>query len=369
MKRTCIRHPAAVNERDTNVFKPRLIPVLIARLRSTNPDVPQDLIEDAVGDAVLAWWMGRGMLGVPVTMEWVRRKALWRLRTILKGNGKPFPDLPVPDQEGLERHVERLEILRRVTGITHSSGNEAVLALWMNDWTSTEIARHLGLSPVTVRKRIERCITRFRKECASWDEGCHTHGAHCVNYMAFMEVEHEDREGRKEIIERLGSSMTIALILLTRGAAGQEAGTNGPTDDWVVLSGLAGVCIPSGPPEKPPEAGDETGGYGPYEVGTTGEGGVLPIEHRRYRVGGINRPLLRRFLPVLQREIPERRTRECRFQSRRKRVGTRRAVFPQERRRVLRARRGTGPGGPSRTHLSEQWGRLSRRVSRKQLVL
>ncbi len=179
----------------------RAWPLLVARLRRTFPGVPEPWIEDAVGDALAEGWIRWRRSGLPASMAWIQRKATWRLGTMLRRAAR-MRETPLDrtDGDGFEHRVERLEAWRRALAAPLPPETATVVALWMLDWTGPEIAAHLQVAPVTVRKRLQRGLDRLRRAALHpAAPGCHTPAGSCVLIVKLQEPQNERTDqGRQE---------------------------------------------------------------------------------------------------------------------------------------------------------------------------
>ena len=141
-----------------------------ARLGSRYPDCPEDLVDDAVGDAV-AQWLERYQQITPKASvaSMLYRLSEWRLLDRMSAGRRQIPVSP----DVLERlddsrvNVENEVLRREASRWTKSlylltARSRRVLSLWSMGYTMREISLRLHLTMVSIRKKKQRALKKLR---------------------------------------------------------------------------------------------------------------------------------------------------------------------------------------------------------------
>jgi len=140
------------------------------RLRFRFPDIPQDVIDDAVGDATTQW-LERYEASTPpgATDHMLSRLAEWRLLDRISSDRR---QITLPPNEIDRRRDSGPDVEKRVLGretrrfvdsvYLLTARSRRVLSLWSKGYSFREISLRLHLKMVTIRKKKERAIRKLR---------------------------------------------------------------------------------------------------------------------------------------------------------------------------------------------------------------
>ena len=174
---------------------------IIFRVIALQPHHSRTDVEDAFAQAILEWWQRFRSLRSREMDRWILRRTILRLRDLHRSRMAAVDFCEdIVDFGPTEHLVEQREVIERLRVVVNTRNDEEMLYRWACGWTSAEVARETGVSPTTIRKKVQRLLVRVRREIAEkMPAGCHTFGTSNVNIMGEQkEAHHGRKEGRKE---------------------------------------------------------------------------------------------------------------------------------------------------------------------------
>lgn len=225
-----------VNEQED--FGPMDFEKLVRHLSVKRPSVPRWLVEDAVSEAVLAWWEQFGRHGQSVSVAWVIRRAAWmlcnelrRLRpgngdwTVLRLNRRTAWMRQTDEAASPEQAVERAEVLRLAARARLTPEGALIVARWLAGWTAPEIAEEMGIESGAVRQRVHRSIQQFRREVAAHrapDNTTHElrETSHVASLVFLIAGSFDERDGLRFVGKSLKGGVNAKRKRGTKGRRG-----------------------------------------------------------------------------------------------------------------------------------------------------
>jgi RNA polymerase sigma-70 factor (ECF subfamily) len=124
-----------------------------------DPDLAREAVDEAMIRAYRRW---RTVRGYRNPAGWVYRVAFnWAVSHLRKTDREVYGDAPVDDVESdTAPAVDLYDALRRID-LKHRS---VVVLRYLLDWPEDEIAESLGIPRGTVKSRLNRAMSKLRKE-------------------------------------------------------------------------------------------------------------------------------------------------------------------------------------------------------------